>query len=1618
LKSFKYIALFFVSALLSCQNYFAQSDSTEINQSGYFLTFVKKVYLNPTVKIRTKAFKTKTNLEFVALPDLASEKTNASTGFEKGLQKVLRFLMQSDGGVRFYFNPDSTTHPFRFWSSENLWCKFKQADLDSIDYYLNHNFADGNISMTNALRFETTIDKALDYIEKCLTANPQACGEEPQNETTEINTKPLSVSLHNRVNSKYDIDVKQYEKLESNYAKAFDIHTQQDWYAPSKLLVANETAEPVALAIHSNEGDFLKQNIKIEVLKTLALLPIDQASTEDSLFFSLPSSMPAGDPVEVIVKYKSLKDSLTYTVGFFMVNVMERETKNLVLIPANGFVISTTFKDSVENELEKIYGQASVDFNVTIETGLAFPNDYPTTIEIESSGLFSNYTSDLRDYVGEVQDLENYDEENYYLIIGLESSELQGYMPRARNIGFIFKGAVNKPKVITHEIGHGAFHFRHIFSEEELGEEEQGSTHNIMDYPSLYNPQETLYEIFLHQWNFIKNPAFVSWFGGDDEDAEMIRVNANQIPLSYKNSNGTYTFLAPDLRPITLPSNLSSVTFSTSDPLIYTSTNQLTGKLIPLGTIIYFSILNDDGSTTKFELHGIGGNKYVYENKSIVNIEEVVVTPNSSGNSQNNNSGNQNQNNNNQNNSSQNSSINELSLLPSWDNYKDVLSKEFVSGFKIITGFAFYEDDKISFNIYSHLGSNTGINNTKSEYILVEDCFSAMGYLSKPEEYNDYLAFTPKYTGEEVYKSFFNTNSGTKVSIDGGLSVNDLSTAAKAYLKEFKDYTTSDNILAPILVAISQWVTEQDLTESYSKCLLSDLPPIIQRMLYTKNSGASQPLNFNPTDPYVTMEENEIQNELNAANNDALFDAMNTGYKRIREIFLDIANGSFTETEINTIVANATTSEQLIQDLTVNDFLSICAFENLTIDNRIKAINLFEPANEEELIIKLISSTKYNAQATALVDRVFEANSSGQNLFEKLWDRIDGQEFHQFIQKMCELSLCAYFGQTPQHKFELGNRTYVWAENFWGNFDNRYGDMHIQEIDYEWIESSDKFKFQRDYEDEESLLGTEWTQYNNFSYNEVIEIEFSGVAQDILKFDNDYTNKKIALPAFMLAYLIHKRNQDENMKVIRIVGNTIAIALAIPSGGTSLSIGAAITIGLAATDIIITCNEDELEKTDWGKDILEAWDYIQWADLASGALSTGKALYKGGTKFMRNFKFVYSELDAKIVDDLAKNGTETKDILTQLRVVINRLENAGYATWASLIQTKIIARMEGTIVKAKFSSISESATLTMKNDIEGIAQIAGGQPTKLFDMKLSSSGGAYIDALPNKTIQNLAPGDQIVGRIKKTRIKENGAIVEKEVEIVKTSDGLKLKIINPSELLMTFKNKLISRIQGLTGFSIIHTDAEIIQIITRGRDLNLANDIVDDMLLISCRNAKPINASELMTQMDNWVNVINPRGFPYKFTDIGQFNSFKNELKSGLNEINVTTSDVRIQGSSLRTPNANDLDIAAIVSTNEFNQFLKSKFSGKITKNGISIDISNYSQSQLQLLADEISGNSTFNAVARTFERAFKSGKIRPQDISGLDNLKNVLKISYGDLDISVLREAGDFDLKPYIKIQ
>lgn len=498
----------------------AQTDTT--SQSGnYFLTFVKKVYLNPTVYLRCQQFKETTNIGFVALPDLSSSQNNASSGFEKGLQKLIRLLMQTDGGIRFYFNPDTPTAPFTFWSTDNLWCKFQQPEKDSINYYLNHNFSDGNLDLNNNQRFENTIDETLDYIQRVLAANTASCGDQPQNETTTINTKPLAINLHNTSGSKYDIDYKNYNELASNYGVATDLFTNQEWYAPAKMFVTAGGTEPVVMSINLHDPQFKKENLKIEILKSHEVLQFTYSN--DSVRFNLPENLVPSDPVEVVVKYKSQVDSITYTVGFFMVNVVAEQHQKLVLLGANGYVVSSADVANVQTYLNKIYKPAGVVFDVNMSTH-HFADEYPKTIQDEGSGLFSNYPADLHDYIGDVQDLDDYDYTTFYLVLGLNNSntELLGYMPRARNIGFIFfsQGALTyNPATVAHELGHGAFHFRHIFAEEELGESFKGSTGNIMDNSDV-SISESLY---LHQWNYIQDPAFVSWTDGDDEEGGLFK---------------------------------------------------------------------------------------------------------------------------------------------------------------------------------------------------------------------------------------------------------------------------------------------------------------------------------------------------------------------------------------------------------------------------------------------------------------------------------------------------------------------------------------------------------------------------------------------------------------------------------------------------------------------------------------------------------------------------------------------------------------------------------------------------------------------------------------------------------------------------------------------------------------------------------------------------------------------------------------------------------------------------------------------------------------------------------------------------------------------------------------
>ena len=563
-----YILLFF--ALTVAFGAYSQDSTNVPSGQNYFLSFVKKVYLNPTILLKTQDFRSAHNVRVMVLPDMNGQTTNTITGFERAMQKIIRFLIEGDdeGTVRLYFDINDANSPFTVVYSEELYCKFENPAKDSIEARLNAPFSGKTFTINSASLFEKAIGDGLEYIGQCLVATPSECGEQPDFQTTQINTKPLSIALYNTTGSSYDIDRKQYALLESYYPKAKDLNTQMDWYAPVKFMAAG-IAEPVAIVVTPNQTGYRKQNLSFRIASSGDVIPIAQSGPQDTVKLTLPSTLPPGQPVEIVASYKSTIDSVNYTVGFFMVYIYQPKTIELNLVSVNGYTIN---QSEIESQLKKVYDPVGVKFIVS-KTTMLRESDWVTAVTIENSAMFSNYPSDLKDYVGGVKDLDDYDSDEYYLVYGLTtnaSSSVTGYMPRARNIGFIFNSGVAAAKTSAHEVGHGVFHLRHIFTEEELGASSLGTTTNVMDYaPNPPDPSLIQKELYLHQWLGIDDPAFVSWMSGDDEEGAEIAglgrvvgclpdaikpaINYSKyLPYKYKNSQTYYIKLAPNQKIKTL----------------------------------------------------------------------------------------------------------------------------------------------------------------------------------------------------------------------------------------------------------------------------------------------------------------------------------------------------------------------------------------------------------------------------------------------------------------------------------------------------------------------------------------------------------------------------------------------------------------------------------------------------------------------------------------------------------------------------------------------------------------------------------------------------------------------------------------------------------------------------------------------------------------------------------------------------------------------------------------------------------------------------------------------------------------------------------------------------------
>jgi hypothetical protein len=248
------------------------------------------------------------------------------------------------------------------------------------------------------------------------------------------------------------------------------------------------------------------------------------------------------------------------------------------------------------------------------------------------------------------------------------------------------------------------------------------------------------------------------------------------------------------------------------------------------------------------------------------------------------------------------------------------------------------------------------------------------------------------------------------------------------------------------------------------------------------------------------------------------------------------------------------------------------------------------------------------------------------------------------------------------------------------------------------------------------------------------------------------------------------------------------------------------------------------------------------------------------------------------------------------------------------------------------------------------------------------------------------------------------------------------QVLNVEQVLNAVKSRIASQSDK---FDLTYTKDQLESIIKKGKELGLSDKVIEDLIYTGSRKAKAIQADELIGQMEHWVNVINKRGFPEKFANLEEFQQFSQDLLTGVKQAGIPADDIRIQGSSLRKPDAQDVDIAAFVDERSFDNLLIQRYHEKIIikESNEKVSLNNKSHDDLVKLANDIAANpQKYNAQGGTFQNALLNGIISSKSdiIKPLKNVRKEISAKYPHLNveaISVLIKGGRFDVKPDLPV-
>jgi hypothetical protein len=911
-------------------------------------------------------------------------------------------------------------------------------------------------------------------------------------------------------------------------------------------------------------------------------------------------------------------------------------------------------KEKIETALKNTYGKLGITYTVAVEEGFATNKEWDTDgvdgLKDTRTGTFNNNFTGEQKKIIEV-----------YRVWAKKENKFD------KNAAYLLytNGASNNTNLLGEmprdKDGQFGFVFAGSATQEkinktvahELGHGVFTLEHAFDAKVGLPNEGDNLMDysdkgikLFKYQWDVIAKPGVVWGITEGDDENNMIGGDFSKISKEYKNADGSMTCMTPSNTIITIPSNTSYVYFATADPYYIANTSTRAGENGAIGSLIGFTANKKE---YKFVTRGNVG----YYAEGDLSKETY---------------------------------------------YEDTYSAKIKLPHKAVVGMPFYEAGSFGIDILlykikeKHIIKDDGDDDKNSIKTFgkngVSDFFTIVDdekWVTSTNVINKYSTISNNLFAlyDENLKSYKLMNASFRA----------LSPYSKNFLDVNKDLVKSKSPLAAAIISCSYWFSIAEANEGDASCQIDNAFTEI-----IKYKADIMEMVNDPNRQYVPIKilgHEETQRE------------MSVFFYKYRSVAKQMTLSTTKNLNINSSFATITTASEFKQRI---NSLQTCELEMLSMENRLRAIEKLEKSNDEEEIIKLITSVKYNAQGAQLISKLFFKQGE---LFKKLWKRLDFSEYHQFISKVTELVLVNNEEANPSTTFDFGII--------------RDGDKYHDDI-YSTFLPNGEIRI------EKVLPNKSAPYYEKFdSLTQMVRIKFpKDYAYAHLKPNQDKDEEAI-LPAFFISYLINNRDTKEAFSTLRIVGNIIAITAAIPTGGQSITIAAGISAGLAATDLVVMYFEDDLEKTSWGRQFKDIWAVAQIMD--AGFAVTNIA-YKGAKGIAFKFENFISKLDNISAINKSK-------IIAAIRKTPILLAEFNMTAASRMFAQKVTAKVEGLLLK-NFLKFTNGGELSFANWIDGIIKYEG-QTGKLFELGLSSNGGfaKFATAVSDEVVA----GEKVIGDI-------------------------------------------------------------------------------------------------------------------------------------------------------------------------------------------------------------------------------------------------------------------------------